>query len=88
MKRRVYELSGGEQQRVTWPQSGGRLLCSTSLGSLDRALRGVDVELRTILKRVWRHPVTRPAGGVYIADQVVILNWGGSNSRDTDRLPS
>ncbi|MGD8795058.1 MAG: ABC transporter ATP-binding protein [Anaerolineae bacterium] len=86
--RQVFDLSGGEQQRVALARSlapGPRLLMlDEPLGSLDRALREeLMIELRTILKdQAVREGVT----AIYVthdqeeafalADRVVILDRG------------
>lgn len=83
-RRRVYDLSGGEQQRVALARSlapGPRLLMlDEPLGSLDRALReGLLNELRAILKRVGVTTlyVTHDQQEAFaIADRVVIMNRG------------
>jgi len=83
-RRRVYELSGGEQQRVALARSlapGPRLLMlDEPLGSLDRALREELLnELRAILKRVGVTTlyVTHDQQEAFaIADQVLIMERG------------
>jgi ABC-type Fe3+/spermidine/putrescine transport system ATPase subunit len=83
-RRRVYELSGGEQQRVALARSlapGPRLLMlDEPLGSLDRALREELMnELRAILKRVGVTAiyVTHDQQEAFaLADRVVIMNRG------------
>jgi ABC-type Fe3+/spermidine/putrescine transport system ATPase subunit len=83
-RRRVYDLSGGEQQRVALARSlapGPRLLMlDEPLGSLDRALREELLnELRAILKRVGVTTlyVTHDQQEAFaIADRVLIMNHG------------
>lgn len=83
-QRRVYDLSGGEQQRVALARSlapGPRLLMlDEPLGSLDRALREELMnELRAILKRVAVTAiyVTHDQQEAFaIADRVIIMNQG------------
>ncbi len=82
--RRVYDLSGGEQQRVALARSlapGPRLLMlDEPLGSLDRALREELMnELRAILKqvRVTSIHVTHDQQEAFaVADRVIIMNRG------------
>ena len=83
-RRRVYDLSGGEQQRVALARSlapGPRLLMlDEPLGSLDRALReDLLNELRAILKRVGVTTlyVTHDQQEAFaIADRVLIMSHG------------
>jgi ABC-type Fe3+/spermidine/putrescine transport system ATPase subunit len=83
-RRRVYDLSGGEQQRVALARSlapGPRLLMlDEPLGSLDRALREELLnELRAILKRVGVTTlyVTHDQQEAFaVADRVLIMNRG------------
>ncbi len=83
-RRRVYDLSGGEQQRVALARSlapGPRLLMlDEPLGSLDRALReDLMNELRAILKGVGVTSiyVTHDQQEAFaVADQVVIMSRG------------
>lgn len=83
-RRRVYDLSGGEQQRVALARSlapGPRLLMlDEPLGSLDRALREELMnELRTILKRVdvTSIYVTHDQQEAFaVADRVIIMHQG------------
>jgi ABC-type Fe3+/spermidine/putrescine transport system ATPase subunit len=83
-QRRVYELSGGEQQRVALARSlapGPRLLMlDEPLGSLDRALREELMnELRAILKRVHVTAlyVTHDQQEAFaVADRVLIMHQG------------
>jgi ABC-type Fe3+/spermidine/putrescine transport system ATPase subunit len=83
-QRRVYDLSGGEQQRVALARSlapGPRLLMlDEPLGSLDRALReDLMNELRRILKQVSVTTiyVTHDQQEAFaIADRVLVLNQG------------
>jgi ABC-type Fe3+/spermidine/putrescine transport system ATPase subunit len=83
-KRRVYDLSGGEQQRVALARSlapGPRLLMlDEPLGSLDRALReGLMNELRAILKQVGVTSiyVTHDQQEAFaVADRVIIMDRG------------
>jgi len=82
--RRVYDLSGGEQQRVALARSlapGPRLLMlDEPLGSLDRALReDLMSELRAILKRVGVTSiyVTHDQQEAFAAsDRVIIMDRG------------
>lgn len=82
--RRVYDLSGGEQQRVALARSlapGPRLLMlDEPLGALDRALReGLMNELRAILNRVGVTSiyVTHDQQEAFaVSDQVIILRQG------------
>jgi ABC-type Fe3+/spermidine/putrescine transport system ATPase subunit len=83
-QRRVYDLSGGEQQRVALARSlapGPRLLMlDEPLGSLDRALReGLMNELRLILKQVGVTSiyVTHDQQEAFaVADRVMIMSQG------------
>ena len=83
-QRRVYDLSGGEQQRVALARSlapGPRLLMlDEPLGSLDRALReDLMNELRTILNRVGLTAVyvTHDQQEAFaVADRVMIMHKG------------
>ncbi len=89
--RRVYELSGGEQQRVALARSlapGPRLLMlDEPLGSLDRALREELMgELRAILKRVGVTSiyVTHDQQEAFaVSDRVIILRRGRVMQRGT-----
>jgi ABC-type Fe3+/spermidine/putrescine transport system ATPase subunit len=90
-RRRVYDLSGGEQQRVALARSlapGPRLLMlDEPLGSLDRALReGLMNELRAILKRVGVTAiyVTHDQQEAFaVADRLMIVNQGRIVQRGT-----
>jgi ABC-type Fe3+/spermidine/putrescine transport system ATPase subunit len=90
-QRRVYDLSGGEQQRVALARSlapGPRLLMlDEPLGSLDRALREELMnELRTILNNVGVTAiyVTHDQQEAFaVADRVVIMDRGRIVQRDT-----
>jgi ABC-type Fe3+/spermidine/putrescine transport system ATPase subunit len=83
-RRRVYDLSGGEQQRVALARSlapGPRLLMlDEPLGSLDRALREELMnELRVILERVGVTAiyVTHDQEEAFaLADRVLIMRRG------------
>jgi ABC-type Fe3+/spermidine/putrescine transport system ATPase subunit len=83
-QRRVYDLSGGEQQRVALARSlapGPRLLMlDEPLGSLDRALReGLMNDLRAILKQVGVTSiyVTHDQQEAFaVADRVIIMDRG------------
>jgi ABC-type Fe3+/spermidine/putrescine transport system ATPase subunit len=83
-RRRVYDLSGGEQQRVALARSlapGPRLLMlDEPLGSLDRALREELLgELRLILNRVQVTTlyVTHDQQEAFaVADRVIIMHQG------------
>ncbi len=83
-RRRVYDLSGGEQQRVALARSlapGPHLLMlDEPLGSLDRALREELMnELRAILKRVGVTAiyVTHDQQEAFaVADRVIIMDRG------------
>jgi len=83
-ERRVYELSGGEQQRVALARSlapGPRLLMlDEPLGSLDRALREeLMTELRTILKGVGVTSiyVTHDQQEAFaVSDRVIVMRRG------------
>jgi ABC-type Fe3+/spermidine/putrescine transport system ATPase subunit len=82
--RRVFDLSGGEQQRVALARSlapGPRLLMlDEPLGSLDRALReDLMNELRSILKRVGVTSVyvTHDQQEAFaISDRVIVMHQG------------
>jgi ABC-type Fe3+/spermidine/putrescine transport system ATPase subunit len=83
-QRRVYDLSGGEQQRVALARSlapGPRLLMlDEPLGSLDRALREELMnELRAILKQVGVTSiyVTHDQQEAFaVADRVIVMKRG------------
>jgi ABC-type Fe3+/spermidine/putrescine transport system ATPase subunit len=83
-RRRVYDLSGGEQQRVALARSLAPrprlLMLDEPLGSLDRALREeLMTELRTILKRVGLTAlyVTHDQQEAFaVADRVIVMNRG------------
>jgi ABC-type Fe3+/spermidine/putrescine transport system ATPase subunit len=89
--RRVYDLSGGEQQRVALARSlapGPRLLMlDEPLGSLDRALREELMnELRSILKEVGVTAiyVTHDQQEAFaLADRVIIMRQGCIVQRGT-----
>lgn len=89
--RRVYDLSGGEQQRVALARSlapGPRLLMlDEPLGSLDRALREELMnELRNILKEVGVTAiyVTHDQQEAFaLADRVIIMRQGRIVQRGT-----
>ena len=89
--RRVYDLSGGEQQRVALARSlapGPRLLMlDEPLGSLDRALREELMnELRSILKEVGVTAiyVTHDQQEAFaLADRVIIMRQGRIVQRGT-----
>jgi ABC-type Fe3+/spermidine/putrescine transport system ATPase subunit len=89
--RRVYQLSGGEQQRVALARSlapGPRLLMlDEPLGSLDRSLREELMnELRAILKRVGLTAiyVTHDQEEAFaISDRVMIMRAGRIVQRGT-----
>jgi len=89
--RRVYELSGGEQQRVALARSlapGPRLLMlDEPLGSLDRARREELMnELRAILKRVGLTAiyVTHDQEEAFaVSDRVLIMRAGRIVQRGT-----
>jgi len=91
--RRVYDLSGGEQQRVALARSlapGPRLLMlDEPLGSLDRALREELMnELRAILKRVGVTAiyVTHDQQEAFaVADRVIIMDRGHIVQQGTPR---
>jgi ABC-type Fe3+/spermidine/putrescine transport system ATPase subunit len=90
-RRQVYDLSGGEQQRVALARSlapGPRLLMlDEPLGSLDRTLReDLMNELRAILKRVGVTAiyVTHDQQEAFaIADRLLIMNQGCIVQRGT-----
>jgi ABC-type Fe3+/spermidine/putrescine transport system ATPase subunit len=90
-RRRVYDLSGGEQQRVALARSLAPdprlLMLDEPLGSLDRALREELMnELRAILKRVGVTAiyVTHDQQEAFaVADRVVIMNRGRIVQRGT-----
>lgn len=83
-RRQVYDLSGGEQQRVALARSLAPdprlLMLDEPLGSLDRALREELMnELRTILKRVEVTAiyVTHDQEEAFaVADKLVIMKQG------------
>lgn len=82
--RRVYDLSGGEQQRVALARSLAPdprlLMLDEPLGSLDRALReGLMNELRAILNRVGVTSiyVTHDQQEAFaVSDRVIIMHRG------------
>jgi ABC-type Fe3+/spermidine/putrescine transport system ATPase subunit len=83
-RRRVYDLSGGEQQRVALARSLAPdprlLMLDEPLGSLDRALREeLMTELRAILKRVGLTAlyVTHDQQEAFaVADRLIVMNRG------------
>jgi ABC-type Fe3+/spermidine/putrescine transport system ATPase subunit len=90
-RRRVYDLSGGEQQRVALARSLAPdprlLMLDEPLGSLDRALREELMnELRVILTRVGVASiyVTHDQEEAFaVADRVIILRRGQIVQQDT-----
>ena len=90
-RRRVYDLSGGEQQRVALARSlapgPSLVMLDEPLGSLDRALREELMnELGDILKRVEVTAlyVTHDQQEAFaIADRVIIMNRGRIVQQDT-----
>ncbi|MGD9404924.1 MAG: ABC transporter ATP-binding protein [Anaerolineae bacterium] len=92
-ERRVYDLSGGEQQRVALARSlapNPRLLMlDEPLGSLDRALReDLMNELRTILKRVGVTSiyVTHDQQEAFaVSDRVILMRRGSVVQLGTPR---
>lgn len=89
--RRVYELSGGEQQRVALARSLAPhprlLMLDEPLGSLDRTLRDELMnELRRILKQIGLTAlyVTHDQQEAFaVADQVLVMNQGQIVQRGT-----
>jgi ABC-type Fe3+/spermidine/putrescine transport system ATPase subunit len=91
--RRVYDLSGGEQQRVALARSLAPdprlLMLDEPLGSLDRALREELMnELRTILKRVGVTSiyVTHDQQEAFaVSDRVILMRRGSVVQQGTPR---
>ncbi len=89
--RRVYELSGGEQQRVALARSLAPhprlLMLDEPLGSLDRTLRDELMnELRRILKQIGLTAlyVTHDQQEAFaVADQILVMNQGQIVQRGT-----
>jgi ABC-type Fe3+/spermidine/putrescine transport system ATPase subunit len=98
--RRVYQLSGGEQQRVALARSlapdPSLLMLDEPLGSLDRTLReDLMGELRAILKRIGLTTlyVTHDQEEAFaLADRVLIMHEGRivqkGTPQDVYRLPT
>ena len=92
-QRRVYDLSGGEQQRVALARSlapGPRLLMlDEPLGSLDRALRErLLVDIRNILKQLGTTAIFvthDQSEALAVADRVAVMNAGRLQQVDTAR---
>lgn len=92
-ERRVYDLSGGEQQRVALARSLAPdprlLMLDEPLGSLDRALReDLMNELRTILKRVGVTSiyVTHDQQEAFaVSDRVILMRRGSVVQQGTPR---